>query len=225
MLVDPFLKDALDRIVPYIEKYKNEPNLELEFRLGFFEDNVFNTAIPDEFYSKIKSTLETNPHWESTRKTQTVDYFHEGMRLSVGSDGKSICIKKIKLVSIDFTFENTPFDVRVSLSQEVKIPESSSLSKEYIGKIENIYKREKTRTSYLHKFWSFDVTNIKTVENTIEEVTHEIELEVVNFANQDISYIAYSSLLKIKDLVNMCEKIESNYGLVFKQIFEKNRIR
>ena len=205
-------ENAINSIIPYIEKYKDYPNLELEIRLGFFEDNkYFSTAIPEDFFKKIGQTLETNPNWNSTERVVVNDYFNNGLRMSVFSDGKRECIKKVKLVTMDFTFENTPFDVRVCISQEHPRDIDNFEDNEII------FKREKDRLSYKHKAWSFDITTIKTIENTIEDITFEVELEVSNLqkALEDYStkYLVHSSLLKIKDLVAMCETVEDTSEL------------
>jgi hypothetical protein len=80
------------------------------------------------------------------------------------------------------------------------------------------HSREKERTRFTHKFWNFDITQVKEIENTVENITHEIELDVswpVGETSPSVPYIIYSSLLKINDLVNMCENVSEKSQMVF----------
>ena len=66
VVLDKF-KDALFRIIPYVEKYKNQKHIEIEFRLGFIEvtdmsytaEGRFNTDIPVDFFDKITKKLNS----------------------------------------------------------------------------------------------------------------------------------------------------------------------
>ena len=215
-----YFDDAINKILPHLEKYKNYPHLEVEFRLGFLEDDdkFFNTSIPKEFFEKIAKVLKSNKNWKSQERTVVNDFFNKGLRMSVYSDGKRECIKKNKFFSMDFTFEYTPFDLRVSISQE--LPKSIS---EFIiddTDTNSIFKREKDRMSYVHKIWSFDITSVKTTDNSVEDTSFEIELDTTNFSKNKpscLKYYIHSSLLKIKDLVDMCEKVPDEAELVFIQ--------
>ena len=218
----PHFEEAIEKILPYVEKYRDFPNLEMEFRLGYLEDDnkIFDASVSEDFFKKIACKLDTNTKWKSKERGVMNDFFHEGKRLSVYSDGKKECIKKVKLVSLDFIFENTPFDVRISLSQEHPQDESSFTNTQD----NSFYKRSKDRMSYKHKSWSFDITSVKTIDNSVEDITFEVELEVHNLKNvlknTNTKYFIHSSLLKIKDIVNMCETVNDDAILKFKQIKE-----
>ena len=231
IIIDKF-KDALFRIVPYVEKYKNEKHIEIEFRLGFIEASPthFNTDIPVDFFNKIKKKLNSNKNWASVQNSKTTDYFNSGVRISVDNKrtvGEAVsCIRKTKLVTINFRFEDTPFDIRFCISKE-----EPCVLNDVQKRIQNCnHSREKERTRFTHKFWNFDITRVKEIENTVENVTHEIELDVSwpvgetsvplakpRFASPDtaLPYIIYSSLLKINDLVNMCENVSEKSQMVF----------
>ena len=218
-------EEAIEKILPYVEKYRDFPNLEMEFRLGYLEDGdkIFNASVNEDFFKEIAHKLDTNTRWKSKERSVMNDFFHEGKRLSVYSDGKKECIKKVKLASLDFIFENTPFDVRISFSQEHPQDESTFTNIQDTS----FYKRSKDRMSYKHKSWSFDITSVKTVDNSVEDITFEAELEVCDLKNtlkkMNTKYFIHSSLLKIKDMVNMCERVDDDAILTFKQIKENKR--
>lgn len=218
---DPNFNKAIAIILPYIEKYKDHENIELEFRVGSFDQDseTFNSFVCKEFYTKIQNVLQTNKSWLSKKKSKTNDYFNDGMRLSVHEDGTKTCIAKSKLCVLDFMFEDTPFDIRVCFSEEkpVKVSKFKNGSK-------TLYNRKKNRISYLHKVWSYDITTVTTVENTVEETFSEIELDVNNLKEVlktiKPKYLIHSSLLKIKDLVNMCEKVKDENQLELMNVKE-----
>lgn len=239
VILDKF-KDALLRITPYVEKYKNEKNIELEFRLGFIEVEAtlplrstsgveatlsgveathsakpstpyFNTDIPVEFFNKITNKLNSNKNWAAVKKSKNTDYFNYGYRISVIDNKPVACIKKTKLVTINFRFEDTPFDIRFCISKE-----EPCVLNDVEKRIKNSnHSREKQRTRFTHKYWNFDVTKVKEIENTVENITHEIELDVSWPTEAPIDYVIYSSLLKMNDLVNMCENVSEESKMVF----------
>jgi len=251
VILDKF-KDALLRITPYVEKYKNEKNIELEFRLGFIEVEAtlplrstsgveatlplrstsgveatlsgvkathaakpstpyFNTDIPVEFFNKITNKLNSNKNWAAVKKSKNTDYFNSGYRISVIDNKPVACIKKTKLVTINFRFEDTPFDIRFCISKE-----EPCVLNDVEKRIKNSnHSREKQRTRFTHKYWNFDVTKVKEIENTVENITHEIELDVSWPTEAPIDYVIYSSLLKMNDLANMCENVSEESKMVF----------
>lgn len=220
VVLDKF-KDALFRIIPYVEKYKNQKHIEIEFRLGFIEDTDmsytaegrFNTDIPVDFFDKITKKLNSNKNWGAVNTSKTTDYFNSGYRISVIENNPTVCIKKTKLVTINFRFENTPFDIRFCISKE-----EPCVLNDIDKRIKNSnHSREKQRTKFTHKYWNFDITQVKEIENTVENITHEIELDVSwpIKPNVPIDYLIYSSLLKMDDLVNMCENVSGESRVVF----------
>jgi hypothetical protein len=130
-------------------------------------------------------------------------------------------------VTLDFMFEDTPFDLRVSLSEEKPVMITEFIKGNDLSNLESdcFYKREKDRMSYKHKHWLFDVTSVKTVENTVENISFEVELEIQNLSETlkttPTNYFIHSSLLKIKDLIGMCEKVEDESNLEFIQKKER----
>ena len=224
---DPNFHKAIIELKPYFDKYKDVENLEVEFRIGYLEEDddkhYFNSYVSKEFFTKIMNVLQTNKSWVSEDREVTKDYFDDGMRLSVGCYGKKTCIKKMKLCVIDFTFDGTPFDIRVCFSKEIPILASLFNPKNP----KKIYNREKDRMSYKYKTWTYDITSVKTVENTVEETVFEIELEadVKNSLDKmSTSYFIHSSLLKIKDIVGMCEKVTDDCVLELYKVKEFDNI-
>lgn len=204
---DSKFDDAVRRIVGVIGTGGGK-NLEYEFRLGYMEDNVFNTDTPDEFYEKILQKLRTNTKWQSVSNVEVTDYFVGDVRHSIQTNGESSTIKKTKLASIDFRYHNTPFDIRFSISREEPVTKK-------VNTADATYVRKKTRTVFKHKFWTYDISKIETTTNGVKETTNEIELDLRIDSSQNLEYLVSSSLLKLGDLANMCEKQQGTEYLEF----------
>ena len=220
LIIKPEFKDALSRAVSYIEKYASQKNVEVEFRIGYLEDKAFNTDVSEEYYNKILGRLRTTPKWEHTETVSSTDYFVADKRYTVTSDG-IICIRKSKLVHMDFKYENTPFDVRFCISKEDPVAPGK------FSESQANYSRKKTRDTFKHKFWKYDISKIETVDNSVTDVSYEVELDCV-IGTEPITpdmwnYIIYSGLLKVSDLVGMCEPISEESKLKFLSVSEKTR--
>jgi hypothetical protein len=207
---DPTFHQAISKLKNYIDKYANEPNLEIEFRLGYLENDEFKTDIGKDFFDKITNNLVDSEVWSSITQEKSEDYFFNGRRLSItDKDPKGTCIKKEKLAIVDFIFSGSGFDIRVSFSKETP-------SKRFAIDKAN-YKRIKERTSFNFKHLSFDLTKVTMEENTVEDHLFEIELEIkqLDLTKMTSHYIIHDSLLKICDMVKMCEEIDNNSKVEF----------
>lgn len=212
---DECFHDALVLLKDLVEKYKNEEGLEIEFRLGYINNDEFKTNIGKEFFDKI-TTKMSSVNMKSTHE-QTKDFFHNGKRLSYNirdiTDGndydtKGTCIIKEKLATVDFIFAGTGFDVRVSFSKETP---TTGFPKDKAS-----YTRTKDRTSYFHGNISYDFTKVTTKNNTVDIHVYEVELEIKNLDLEKFTshYLIHDSLLKLKDIVQMCEDIDEDAKLV-----------
>jgi hypothetical protein len=206
---DPCFHQAICILRKYIEKFKDEKNLEVEFRLGYLDNDEFKTDVGREFFDKISDQLVDSESWSSIDVENSEDYFYNGKRLTISEkDQKGICIKKDKLAIIDFIFSGTGFDLRVSFSKETP---SNIFPKEKAN-----YKRIKERTSFNFKHLSFDLTKVTFEDNTVEDHVFEIELETkkLDLVKMTSHYLIHDSLLKIRDMVKMCEEIDEDSKLI-----------
>jgi hypothetical protein len=209
---DKCFHDAIAKLKEYIEKYKDEEYLEIEFRLGYLEDDEFRTDIGQEFFNKINDKLVDSEVWSSISYEKSEDYFYNGKRLSITEKNPNgTCIKKEKLAIFDFIFCGTGFDLRVSFSREIP---SNNFPIE-----KAIYKRVKERHSYNYKHLSYDLTQVTLEDNSVEDHVFEIELEIkqIDLSKMTSHYLIHDSLLKIKDMVEMCEEIDDNPSLELKK--------
>jgi len=190
-----------------IKKYKNNKNIEIELRIGQIQDNnSFKSGLNSvDFYNKIKQTLDSCKDWSNVLRTKTDELNNSGIRKITHFNDKKItkssCIKKQRLKNTNLKYSNTPYDIRISISEEV---ESDS-------KIKTGTLRVKERDSYFYKDYRFDLTKVTQTENTLVTVNYEFEVEFMNLDN-DVSdlYRAHSGLLIMRDIINMCEPISDS---------------
>ena len=153
--------------------------------------------------------METNINWDKKEFLSYNDYHSNGLRLRISDDGSRQCIKKIRIASIDMTFDTTPFDIRISISKECprEIPKNFTESKSI----------HKIRSSFYHKAHQFDMTVVEETNNEIINKTYQAEIEISNLkkALKDRTpiYLAHSTLLKMQDIVNMCEQVRPDAKL------------
>ena len=78
-----------------------------------------------------------------------------------------------------------------------------------------VFWEKKKRNSFFIDFFRFDLTKVITVDNTVETTTYEFEIEITrDFI--DAHHTAHSALLKMRDIINICEEItnESKMELI-----------
>lgn len=197
------LKPAIDTLEKLIKKFKNNPNIEIEIKLGRVDDNQFVTGIMSEFfYSKIKKTLDDCKIWKDVIELSTVEYIKKNLR----KVGNKIYSKK-RLENHVFTFNGTPYDFKISVSEEQIIEGQNVIKHELI--------RKKHRTSYIYKECKFDLTKVEEENDDEIVVNEEFEIELINLNSKtNDNYRAFSALLKIKDVINICENITKDAYLV-----------
>ena len=198
------LQDGIEYFKNVIKQYKNQENIEIELRIGQINDTFFKSGLNSvEFYNKIRERLESSKDWDNILRTTTDELNSNGIRKITHFNGKKIsktsCITKKKLKNINLKYDNTPYDIRISVSREV---ESES-------KIKSGTLRKKTRDSYFYKDYRFDLTKVLQTENTVVSELYEFEVELINL-DSDVSdqYRSHSALLIMRDIINMCEPID-----------------
>jgi len=198
------LADGIYALEKVIKSHKNSLNVEIELRIGQIIENKFKSGLgSEEFYNKIKELLESNKNWDRIVRTKTDELNNNGIRKITHFNGKKVpkqsCIQKTRIKTINLKYTNCPYDIRISVAREVDSEE----------KIKTGTLRKKERDSYYYNNFRFDLTKVIQTENTVVSTNYEFEIEFLNLKN-DVSdiYRAHSALLKMRDIINNCEKIE-----------------
>lgn len=206
------LKLGIDILSTIICEYKKKDNIEIEIRLGQIQFDSFKSGLGSkDFFNKIKSVLDTAKCWDKVINNKSEELCVNGIRRTIIFNGKKImkhqCIKKDKLINKNIEYSGTPYDLRISVSKE--IPTEDKI-KSGTGVL-----RKKNRFSYYYKDYVIDLTIVEQIDNGVSEINYELEVEFINLKNNvSDKYRAHSGLLLIRDIINMCEKIENNGKLI-----------
>ena len=194
------MNNCVEQITDTYYKYKDNSEIEIESRLGFFNIGRFDTNVTEEFFKKIKNKFDNTNTWDNVEKINKTDYYYDKIRISIEDDGTTECIQKKKLEKLDFEIEDSPFDFRISFSSEKNVPNKNYTSKE------GLYTRVKERTRYTLKDLYFDLTIVTTENNAVVDKKYEIEIEIKP-NDKSCLYNSINLLLKTLDIINICEKI------------------
>ena len=194
------MNDCIQKITESYYKHKDDSDIEIEARLGFFNIGKFDTNVTEEFFLKIKNKFDKTSTWDSVEKINKTDYYYDKIRISIEDDGTTECIQKKNLEKLDFEIENSPFDFRISFSSEKNVPNKNYTSKE------GLFTRVKERTRYTLKDVYFDLTVVTTENNAVVNKTYEIEIEIKP-NDKSCLYNSINLVLKTIDIINMCENI------------------
>jgi len=172
-----------------------EENFELEFRLGSAGPRAFNPSINRDLFLRALDGLKSNAAWDRVEESTTVDYFAKDLRIThdVAKNSWS-AMRKRRMFAKDVLNKEGKFDVRVSFATETSMPMPVTIP-------ECAMIRNKKRTSFFHKFWRYDVTEVATRKSSknvdIDDdraATFEIEIELTDparIAGQPPDYVEY----------------------------------
>ena len=183
---------------PIINAYKSAPNTEIEVRFGRTARSGFDTNVGESTFRRVLKALEKYTGWESTKHTNTtIYYFADSKRLAVDEDTDEQVgqIKKRVKVS-DFPLDSSPFDVRLGISTEIPF--------EYDGEETSTEQKTKERWSFVRKNLSIDMTIMKGTpddKDADDDVTYQIEMEIINPAIIETRDELFNILYKIFDLL------------------------
>ncbi len=191
-----------DTIQPILDNYKNEEYIEMEFRLGKYNGTFFDTNIGEKKYIAIFNGLNKYTSWDRIVRAETEVFYRDkdNLRITIDeSTNEETIVKKERVHVEDFKqIKDTPFDIRFSVCKE--IPMEHDYDSEMDGK------KTKTRTSYVRKNVSIDVTSISgnTKDMDSEDpFTYQVEFEIMKPQNIEDKDTLFNIIHKIKDLFNM----------------------
>lgn len=209
----------LDRL---IAQYSQQPNVEIELRLGWQTPERFDTNIGQVYHDFINDALMRSG---MPRKYSVTDvYTHKNMRVITNSHGHILDVhKKIKLESVDFLLHGTPFDVRLSVCMEIPV------RNQRIDLAECRYLRSRCRNTWVHDDWVYDLTGITQSEPsgpfTDSLCSFEFELELLKGRKDTPGFLAQSGVMKLCDLLQINPHDQSVISKIKLNHREKNHLK
>lgn len=206
--------DQYDEVVKQVskvfEQYSTRDHLEIEGKIGryYSHKKTFESGVSEDWFKKCDELLSLCKTWTNGSNAgvwvTSYDYFLDNnIRVTKTSSGNFI-MRKVLLKHIDIHCADRPYQIRVSLKEEmpidIKLPQLPH-------KV-----RVKMRKSYVYKNkWRFDLTKVWTGPDEqsaqMEKPSYEIECEYVapdrrNSAGPDYLYTAASLLQKLFDMLD-----------------------
>jgi len=175
--------------------------LEIEMRLGKMNGTFFDTNVGSQTFDKILEALEQFQHWEE-KKSDIVEvfYYNESKkRLTWDEDnGTQECIMKKNILKKDFSDDKSPYDVRVSVCQE--IPTEKPVDEDADRMI------EKYRRSFIRKNLSIDMTIISGDSQDMDDEDgkkFQVELEIIDPTKIEEEPKLFNIINKVSDVLKI----------------------
>lgn len=193
------------KLTELLNQYRHEPYIELELRLGWKTARRFDTNIGKTYSDQFYHMLDSTPF---ARTDENSDVFvHKNVRV-VRTATDTVCQKKRKIETHDILLHGTPFDLRISVCQELPAP---------FPREPHEFVRSRARTTWKYKLWSYDLTHARSAqprdetEDTLDSYEFELEVDLIeaNRSKVPSQYIAHSTVMKLFDLVYAMPQDES----------------
>lgn len=190
-----------DSVKDLIFQSKNIPGLEIEMRLGKMNGNFFDTNVGQQTFDKILEALEQFQHWEE-KKSDAVEVFYyneSNKRLTWDEDnGTQECVMKKNILKKDFSDDKSPYDVRVSVAQEITTdkPEDEDADRMI----------EKYRRSFIRKNLSIDMTIISGDSQDMDDEDgkkFQVELEIIDPTKIEDEPKLFNIIHKVSDILKI----------------------
>jgi len=166
------MTDAFQFVKPHLLK----PHVEIEFRLGKKNGNLFDTNIGKSNYDKLLRRLSRYPAWDQVKKQNAVVYYglRRGLRIVYDEDtDDQTVVYKHKLDALDIPLEGLPVDVRIGVALET--PATYDTEKDKFPT-----EKKRQRISFIRKGLSIDLSIIQNMDrDSEEEFVYQLELEIL----------------------------------------------
>lgn len=203
------LTPALIKIQILVEKYRQNKDIIHYVYLGIKNEDNFEYGFNCEvFFSKVSEIINNTTEWDKADNniytlysTATPTVFIEDNKI----DNK--LYKRILLHEYTFFYKNTPFDFQYLVFEysEINKEDIIKLEREMdeIGKynIDNFYLRNSCIGLY----------QCEAIRDTCIEVEQGLLVKIhgINDTMNNSMYIAHDFLLRLRDIINICENIKN----------------
>jgi hypothetical protein len=184
------------------------PFVEIEIRLGTL-GKTFDSSVSKEYFETILTELKGFKEWTSVSTSDSVEYIQENIK---NINGKKLVLKE-KIMNKTVQMPTSPFDVRLSISQEFCLDSCIDT----FSKVDCIT-RTKHRTSFIDKGYKYELTHVVEKKNNINKDKYEIEIELIiaDILDWSLKYMNEFLECKVYDLVNLVEPIDRKEFTLFK---------
>ena len=193
------------KIETAFENNKNDPEIEVEIRLGKFNGKMFDTNVGKEVFDRIFRGLSQYQGWENKKETNSEVFYRDrdSIRMTIDEDtGDQAIIQKRSMFKEDFKkIKGAPYDIRFSICKEVAQPDDMELN-------DMDRKRFKKRISFIRKNLSIDMTistgDSEDMDNE-DPTSYQVEFEIVKPEDVSSRNELFNIIYKINDVFKLLD--------------------
>lgn len=237
------------RLKALFEEAQSNTYQELEVKFGASDESGrFCSGIQPAAFNRLFAWLDGSKCWRDVRHHEYVDYsFNNNIRGSGGlfQENLSYLTKRTHCHLDALCWPTNSSNRKQSFGQAaVRFSSKSEIPTELgVGRDVGTYAsvRVKQRSSFIHKYWSFDLTKVWTGADPIAALstsppedplnfrlplvrnrppdTHEVEIEFLqnwwleNHSAEDGAYLAKSMLIKVSEVLNAAHLVTEPFEL------------
>lgn len=186
----------MDAFATAIKKHRGTQHIEIEFRLGKMNRDMFDTNVGKVKFDRIMSGLRKYQGWEKVEETSDdVFYWDHGIRCIY----KDECVyqKKTSVHKKTLRLPSKPLDVRLSISEEKPCTEQTTEANRAV---------KRRRVSFLRKNVRIDMTSVfqespPTDKDCEDEAKYQVELEVLDASTDQHIFASIHKVLNVLELL------------------------
>lgn len=217
-----FLPSAQNNFEKWLKEKENNPQLELEFRLGYYHPHkkTFISNLPEPTWLKIKNIISKNENLKEQKTFLSIQCHQENIRKETFfiKKGKDYIIDKTEYLIKKKVSVNDFYDegIRFSVQQEIPVPKHYQVEKVCFQKCNRL----KNRTQFIFNGFVIDMTQVKQTQNN--ECIDDF-IQIINENNQNNNNynqfeleievenkIPYDLITDIKQIIQSNKNINSN---------------
>lgn len=201
------LKPAIDKIKLHIDKYRSREDIRICVYIGIKNENTFEYGFNcEDFYNKINNILKNSKFDTDTAiNDEYTLYSVDDPLIFIEHHIKNDDIIKKKILhEHTFLYKNTPFDFQVvvfELKQIKQMPMDIIETGKYY--LDNYYIRNSCISIYQNEIKQDDYIEV--------EQGLLIYSNLIHLTKNSSIYIAHDLLLRLRDIINLCEPINKAY--------------
>jgi mRNA capping enzyme, beta chain len=195
------MNELFEKVSPIFQKFRNEPHIEIELRLGKINRGTFDTNVQKETFERVFRGLRGYQGWEQVLETSDTAYYNDNIRLTIDDntdESKQVC--KVKMYKYDHSIQGAPLDVRFCIAKETPMDQTD---------MEFTKACHRIRTSFVRKNLSIDMTIVSgnpADPDCEDELSYQIELEIVDPQLVQTDNTLFNILHKVHDLMKLLKK-------------------
>lgn len=189
-----------NEVVSFITPHLIKNHLEIEFRIGKKNGNIFDTNIGKDNYDKCLRRLKKYTGWERVETQEALVYYgqRKGLRIVYNENTEEqTVISKYNIGNMDRSLQNSSFDMRLAVS--IENPASYDEEKDRFPVV-----KKRSRTSFIRKGLSIDLSVVENNDKDSENpLIYQLELEIIQHPSELDNTKIMNHFAKVNDVLKL----------------------